>query len=170
MSKNENESQVKVIQGCNNSANSLNDISLLLSAFYTHLVNKKISHEKTAVIEASNKRRFSNRQIDSIHWIEGLLQTGLADHRKYVISIILVPYFINIKHLSKEDARRKVNQWLSKCSTCKPLDSTYEFGSQLNYCIKRCEVNSNLKPIRFERLFESNTRLHKIIEGICDHA
>ena len=164
MGKSQNESQVKIIQSCNNSTASLNDISLLLSGFYTYLVNKKISHDKAATIEASDKRRFSNRQNDSIPWIERLLQTGLADHRKYVISIILVPYFVNIKHLSKEDAKSKVNQWLSKCRTYRPLDPTCNFDSQLNYCINRCEINRRLKPIRFDRLLERNPKLHKIIE------
>jgi hypothetical protein len=129
-------------------------------------VNKKISYDNAVIIKASNKTRFSNRQNDSIPWIERLLQTGLSDHRKYVISIVLVPYFINIKRLSKEDTTRSINQWLSKCSTCKPLDSTYDYGSKLNYYINRCEINRNLKPIRFNRLFESNPDLHKIIEGI----
>jgi Primase X len=142
------------------------DVRFSVGVFYTYLVNKKISHDKGAIIEASNKIRFSNRQNDSIRWIERLLERELSDHRKYVISIILVPNFINIKHLSKEDARSKVNQWLSKCSTCKPLDSTYDFDSKLNYYINRCETNRSLKPIRFERLLESNPELHKIIEGI----
>ena len=83
------------------------------------LVNKKISRDKGAIIEASNKIRFSNRQNDSIRWIERLLERGLSDHREYVISIVLVPYFINIKHLSKEDATGRsgyqnlalVNHW-----------------------------------------------------------
>jgi hypothetical protein len=162
----EKESQVMIIQSCNNSATNFNDISLLLSGFYTYLVNKKISHDNAVIIKASNKTRFSNRQNDSIPWIERLLQTGLSDHRKYVISIVLVPYFINIKRLSKEDTTRSINQWLSKCSTCKPLDSTYDYGSKSNYYINRCEINRNLKPIRFNRLFESNPDLHKIIEGI----
>ncbi|MGC1929935.1 MAG: hypothetical protein WA667_13240 [Candidatus Nitrosopolaris sp.] len=37
--RNERESQVKIIQDCNNSATNLNDISLLLSGFYTYLVD-----------------------------------------------------------------------------------------------------------------------------------
>jgi hypothetical protein len=168
MGMSERESQVKIIQRYNNSVTKLNDISLLLSGFYTYLVGKKISHDKAVTIEASNKRRFSNRQNNSIRWVERLLESGLSDHRKYVISIVLVPYFINIKHLSKEDATGRINQWLSKCSTCKPLDSTYDFQSKLNYYINRCEINRNLKPIRFGRLFESNPELYKIIEGICD--
>ena len=163
----ERESQVKIIQSCNNSDTNLTDISLLLSGFYTYLVNKKISHDKVAITEAST--RFSNRQNDSIPWIERLLGIGLSDHRRYVISIVLVPYFINIKHLSKEDATSRINQWLSRCSTCKPLDSTYDFDSKLNYYINRCEINRSLKPIRFDRLFESNPELHKIIEGIGNH-
>ncbi len=38
MGKSERESQVKIIQACNNSATNLNDISLLLSGFYTYFV------------------------------------------------------------------------------------------------------------------------------------
>ena len=117
-------------------------------------MNKKISQDNVAIIEAYT--RFSNRQNDSIPWIERLLGTGLSDHRKYVISIVLVPCFINIKHLSKENATSRINQWLSKCSTCKPLDSTYDFDSKLNYYINRCEINRSLKPIRFDRLFETS--------------
>ena len=79
-----------------------------------------------------------------------------------------MPYFINIKHLTKEDAKSRINQWLSKCSTCKPLDPTYDFDSKLNYYIKRCQINRKLKPIRSVRLFESNPELHKII-GIGNH-
>lgn len=104
-----------------------------------------------------------------IPWIERLLGRGLPDHRKYVISIVLVPYFINIKDLPKEDAVSRINQWLSKCNTCKPLDSTYDFDSSLNYYINRCQINNSLKPIRFDRLIESNPELRKIIEGIGNH-
>jgi len=167
--KSEKESQVKIIQSCKNSITNFSDISLLLSGFYTYLVNKKISHDKAAIIEASNKKRFSNRQNNSIPWIERLLERGLSDHRKYIISIVLVPYFINIKHLPKEDAISRINQWLSKCNTCKPLDSTYDFGYSLNYCINRCQINKSFKPIGFNRLFESNPELHNIIGGLGNH-
>jgi hypothetical protein len=169
MGRSENESQVRIIQSCNNSATSSNDISLLLSGFHTYLVKKKISHDKAAIIEASNKKRFYNRQNNSIPWIERLLERGLADHRKYVVSIVLIPYLINIKDLPKEDAIGRINQWLSKCNTQYPLDSTYDFNSSLNYNINRCQINKNLKPIGFNRLFESNPELHKIIEGLGNH-
>jgi Primase X len=160
MGMNKRESQVKIIQGCNNSATNLDDISLLLSGFYTYLVNKKISRNKGAIIEALNKRR----QNDSIYWIERLLQTGLPEHRKYVIRIVLVPYFINIKHLTKEDATNRINQWLSRCSISRPLGSTFDSELNLNYHINRCENNRNLKPIPFGRLIESNPELHKLLK------
>jgi Primase X len=170
MGMSKRESQVKIVQSCNNSATSLNEISLLLSGFCTYLVNKKINYDKAAIIEASNKRRFSNRQIDSISWIERLLQRGLAEHRKYVIRIILVPYLTNIRHLTREHAAGTINQWLSKCNICRPLGRTFNSELKLNYHIKRCEINRNLKPIRFRRLLERNPELYKIIEEICDHA
>lgn len=160
----EGESEVKVIQNWNNHAANINEITLLLSAFYTHLVNNKIAHDNTTAKEIT--RKFGSNTPNSISWIETLFQMTLSDHRKYVISLILVPYLINIKQLSGETVNAKIKEWLSRCDKVKKLDSTYNFDYRINYCIDKCKINRNLKPIRFEdKLQKSNLELYRIIKS-----
>jgi hypothetical protein len=160
----EEESEVKVIQNWNNHAANINEIALLLSGFYTHLVNTKNERDKNTTKEI--KRNFGSNTSNSIPWIETLLQITLLDHRKYVISLILAPYLINIKQLSEEAAIAKIKEWLSRCDKVKKLDSTYNFDYRINYCINKCKTNRNLKPIRFEgKLQKSNLELYRIIKS-----
>ena len=163
--KSERESEVKVIQNWNNHAANINEIALLLSAFYTHLVNNKIAHDNTTA-KGGITRKFGSNTSNSISWIETLLQMTLSDHRKYVMSLILVPYLINIKQLSDEAAIAKIKEWLSRCDKVKKLDSTYNFDYRIKYCINKCKTNRNLKPIRFEdKLHKSNLELYRIIKS-----
>lgn len=159
--------EVKVIQNWNGHAATMNEITLLLSGFYTHLVGKKVVVVDNVSKTTTNlkSKKFAGL-TNSIRWIEILLQNGLTEHRKYVISLILVPYFINIKSLSDENAAAKIKEWLSKCANNRPLDTTYNFDYWIKYYIHRCKANKNLKPIRFEdRLPESNPDLYKIIKS-----
>ena len=50
---------------------------------------------------------------NSIHWIDILLQNGVVEDRKYVLSLILVPYFVNIKCLPDTDIFAKLKEWFS---------------------------------------------------------
>lgn len=160
----EEESEVKVIQNWNNHPATINEIALLLSGFYTHLVNKKLEKDKNAIKEI--KRKFGHNTATSIHWIETLLQMTLTDHRKYILSLILAPYFINIKQLSDKDTAEKIKEWLSKCNKLRPLDPSYDFDSKIKYYANRCKANRNLRPIRFDdKLPESNPELYKIIKS-----
>ena len=160
----EEESELKVIQNWNNHAANINEIALLLSGFYTHLVNLKNESDKNAT--KGIKRKFGSNTSNSISWIETLLQITLLDHRKYVVSLILVPYLINIKQLSDEAAIAKIKEWLSRCDKEKKLDSTYDFDYRTKYCINKCKINRNLKPIRFEdKLQKSNPELYRIIKS-----
>jgi Primase X len=160
--------EVKVIQNWNGRAATMNEITLLLSGFYTHLVGKKVDYDNNSKVTTNltMSKKFADRRTKSIRWVEILLQNGLAEHRKYVISLILAPYFINIKSLSDEDATAKIKEWLSKCAKVKPLDTAYNFDYWIKYYIDRCRDNKNLKSIRFEgKLSESNPDLYKIIKS-----
>jgi Primase X len=42
-------------------------------------------------------------------WIEKLLQTPIDDYRKNAVSLILVPYLINIRKLSYDDALNAIS-------------------------------------------------------------
>jgi hypothetical protein len=53
--------------------------------------------------------------LNTIPWIEKLLQTPIDDYRKNAVNLILAPYLINIKKLSYDHALKIINSWLSKC-------------------------------------------------------
>ena len=38
------------------------------------------------------------------------------DQRNYCLWAILVPYLLNVKHLSQEDTSNILNEWLDKCN------------------------------------------------------
>ena len=44
------------------------------------------------------------RIMNTIQWIEKILQTAVEDYRKLVVWCILSPYFINIRKYSSEEA------------------------------------------------------------------
>jgi hypothetical protein len=153
--------EIKVIQDWNGHAAALNEIPLLLSGYYTYLISKK----KNAAVEKTDSVKVSNNN-NSIHWIEALLQNRIVDHRKYVVSLILTPYFVNIKGMSNTDTIAKsIKEWLSKCNKIRQLDSAYDFDSKIRYYIERCKNNKSLKPIRFNKLQESNPDLYRSIKS-----
>jgi hypothetical protein len=157
--------QVKIIQNWNGHAAAMNEIPLLLSGYYTHLISKKKNAAvyKTGSIKIGNN---NNNNNNLIHWIEALLQNGIVDHRKYVVSLILIPYFVNIKGLLDTDTIGKlIKGWLSKCNKLRPLDSVCDFDSKIRYYIERCKTNKNLKPISFDKLQESNPDLYRTIRS-----
>ena len=157
--------RIKITQNWNGHVATMNEIPLLLSGFYTYLVNKK----SVAAQMTSNYRRKrfdSLKNNNSILWIETLLQNGLAEHRKYVASLILVPYLVNIKALSDTDTIvRLIKEWLSKCSKLRQLDPVYDFDCKIRYYIERCRTNKSLKPIRLDKLQQSNNDLYRTIKS-----
>ena len=62
----------------------------------------------------------------TIPWIEKLLDTPIADYRKNAISLVLAPYFINIRKYSYEQAYAAIKDWLDKCNTIMRLDSNFD--------------------------------------------
>jgi hypothetical protein len=54
-------------------------------------------------------------EFQVIDWVDRLLQNPLGEWRKYCITFILVPYFLNIKRMSDLDAEDKTMTWLEKC-------------------------------------------------------
>ena len=69
----------------------------------------------------SNQRSGSNTGPGSIGWIEDLLQTPIADQRKYCIWRILAPYLVNCKQLSNEEAYEIIWSWLDECNKLERL-------------------------------------------------
>ena len=91
--------------------------------------------------------------LTKIWWIEKLLQTPIEDFRKFVLWRILVPYLINIRKCSAEEATSMIRDWLDKCSSLKRLDFSPNY--MIKYNINSAKRNTYL-PISLEKLKAEN--------------
>ena len=95
---------------------------------------------------------------DSIDWIEKLLETPIADHRKYCLWRILAPYFANVRRLLDDESITAVKNWLVECSKLQPLEGrhSYSFKYNLNNARK-----VGYYPISLENLKKENPGLYR---------
>lgn len=99
-------------------------IQYLLRDYRTWLVAEKINdkqEEKKSRKHAISKN-FHYFRANTISWIEELLQTPVADHRKYVLWRILMPYLFNVRKLRDNEAASILRSWLDNCSAVRLLD------------------------------------------------
>lgn len=98
-------------------------------------------------------------------WIEILLGIPLPDGRHRIISHLLAPYLINVKHLEIEDAREIIEKWVEKCDT-------YELtrGNMKAFVERACYEANKLKrkPKDLEYFKEKNKQLYRMIVGVAE--
>ena len=87
-----------------------------------------------------------------------LLQTPIADHRKYCLWRILAPYFTNVRRLSDDESISAVKSWLMECSKLRPLEGKpgYRFRYNLHNARK-----IGYHPISLENLKKENLGLYR---------
>jgi hypothetical protein len=97
------------------------DVRLLLGSFYAWLLTEeKKQQEKAAKFDLKLN---SNLRKSTIKWIENnLLKTGLGDYRKTITSLVLAPYFVNIRQLSFDQSSNIIENWLNLCRSQRELD------------------------------------------------
>jgi|tagenome__1003787_1003787.scaffolds.fasta_scaffold20988334_8 hypothetical protein len=159
----EQDSEVRIIQNWNNHAPSTHEIAMLLSGFYTHLVNNRISEDRfTSLNDMKNRVKLDSKRntaAKSINWIETLLRIPLSDHRKYCTWRILTPYLLNVKKLSNEEACSLMNDWLDKCNKMERL--SFNPKVKINEALK-C-ASKGYYPIGLEKLKTDNKKLYEEI-------
>ena len=152
------ESKVKIIQIWD--GNKL-PIQLLLKDFRRWIVQEEINENKKQTQKSKSKvvsfDKF-NQKGGRIEWIEKLLQTPIDDQRNYCLWAILVPYLLNIKHLSEEDTFAIVKEWLEKCDKLRKL--SFDPKSRIRSTIK---CNKGYKPISYLKLKNENSYLQNIL-------
>lgn len=89
-------------------------IKLLLGTFHAYLVDQKIKGLNKNVQYSMS--RWCSGTTNKIPWIESLIQTPISDSRKYCVWRILVPYLINVRKLSDEEAFSAILEWLERCN------------------------------------------------------
>lgn len=154
--------EVKIIQEFV-SSKPLPGIDNLLVEFMTFLVDRKLKEEKRK-IQNKNIQCLNNSTLSTIPYVEKLLTLSLTDYRKYAISLILAPYFVNIVHLSDEESFNRIKQWALKCNEVKPLKpSIRDFDYIIRNAVKRAK-DTGVKPLKFrDTLRFRNKELYQLL-------
>jgi len=90
---------------------------------------------------------------------------SIADYRKFAISLILAPYFVNIQHHSNTEAFCKTKEWLlPQCATkSKTWNHLYHTSINIMKAIERAR-NSGIKSLKFqETLKVKNKALYEML-------
>jgi hypothetical protein len=121
-----------------------------------NLADKDIIKTKLECIKGSNQiNRYSSYSLVNVNgdipasyeWIETLLQTPIADHRKHTIDLVLAPFLIVIKHLSFEDSYFIIKDWIVKCNSLEMLKPSIEyFDNRIKAAINN-SIQSRIPPI-----------------------
>ena len=148
-------SEVKVIQVWNGYKLPIN---YLLRDFRRYLIDQRMEE-----VKAQRKRQQNNQSFEcsdnAIQWIERLLQTPISDYRKLAIWRILVPYLLNIRALSPDEAHGIINDWLEQCGTLRRLDFTP------NYKIKGALNSSrDFLPVSCDKLKVENEGFYNLLQ------
>jgi hypothetical protein len=71
--------------------------------------------------------------------------------RRFAVSLILAPYFVNIKCISEKESFTRIKEWALGCNEVKTLHPSVRFFEDLiNKSIQRARLNSEIRPMRFE--------------------
>lgn len=155
--------EVKIIQRWDGNRPPIN---FVLREFRTWLVAENIKSqliEKRHLKYAKRSRNSSciyGKGRNTILWIEKLLQTPIADHRKYALWKILTPYLFNIRQLSEVEVMSITLSWLKKCHLKNSLDFNAIYLIKQNI---RSSKRGHYLPISYVKLSSENKDLYNII-------
>ncbi|MFZ0514567.1 MAG: DNA primase noncatalytic subunit PriX [Candidatus Nitrosopolaris sp.] len=141
-------------------------INVLLGSFHVYLVDLKLKEIREQKKLNKSRRICSfvdsnnDGSVNTVNWIEKLLQTPIADYRKNAINLILAPYLVNIKKYSYEESFAAIKEWLNKCATIRRFDSN--FNSRIKYALEIAMKNGT-RPLKAETLKIKNEQLYNIL-------
>jgi len=102
------------------------DVNHLLPRCYIWLKSAAIKDMQDRIEEDKKSRKYRRIYGDrekkrTFQWIENLLNKPIDSNRYYCTWRILVPYLINVRGLSREEALEIIQTWMSKCNSIKRL-------------------------------------------------
>jgi hypothetical protein len=166
-----NNAQVLIIRKWQNTS-AVPSIKPLLRDFRRYLIDQQLKElqSKSRHIERFDigySTTNTNENSHNINWIEQLLQTPVADHRKYCIWRILAPYLLNIRKLPEQEAFNVIREWLNRCSELQRLQ--FSINQRINDGLDGAAKKGYL-PISLEKLKQENDRLYGFlhISGVVD--
>jgi len=129
-------------------------ITLLIGDFYAYLVDKR----QRELRNTNHSRNNIHSNMNTIPWIEQLLEISIKDGRKYTLWKILCPYLVNIKKLEYEQTFSILKDWLEKCNTLKKLDFNPE--TEIKAKLKNVKYYN---PISIKKLKYDNKNLYLLL-------
>jgi len=138
-------------------------INLLLGSFHAYLVEEKINDIK---LQKRLEKRYSHdfrETKNRIVWIENLLQIPIEDYRKNAVSLILAPYFINIRNLPYQESFLLIKDWLDRCNSLRDLNDDFDY--RIKYSLQNAIRNKRL-PMKFETLKKKNEKLYYLVLSV----
>jgi hypothetical protein len=137
-------------------------IQYLLRDFRTWLVSERINDrlQDEKFRKYSKSRSIGHSRTNTIPWIEELLQTPIADHRKYALWRIVIPYLFNVKKLSNVEVISIAQTWLDKCARVRALDFSSKY--LLRHNIRNRSKNRYL-PIGYHNLMADNYDFYVVL-------
>jgi hypothetical protein len=138
-------------------------INSLLRDFRHWLIDQLLRYKKEQLPsgqESGGAPIGSNYKNVIINWIENLLQTPIADCRKFAIWRILAPYLINVKKLLYDDASHVIKEWLDRCSNLRRLD--FSPDGYVGYSL-RMSSKKGYFPISANKLRNENKKLSRTL-------
>jgi Primase X len=138
------------------------NIKLLLEDFYVYLSGQRLVELEEKRSRNSVKpelRKQFPKGGSNIHWIERLLQTPISDYRKLAMWRILIPYLMNIRGLSSDEAQGIIHDWLEQCGKLRGLDFTpsYKIKGALN-------GSRNFLPVSCNKLKIENKGFYNLLQ------
>ena len=141
------------------------EINYLLAGFSRYIMNGKYIELMNTEKRKQKRSSVHMDQDNRINWIERLLQTPLQDYRKYCIWRILVPYLLNVRRLSEQEATDIIKDCLSRCNQLRRLDFNYK--QKIKDGIEGAK--EGYLPISREKLRNENSRLYFLLQDITNY-
>jgi hypothetical protein len=132
------------------------DIRYMLRDFRKYLIQNELDE-----INEKKNRSKAIPQVALISWIERLLQTPVADYRRYCVWRILAPYEINIRKVSDEVAYSIIVTWLQKCNSIRKLIFSPRYILKQNI---RNAKRIGYYPIGWDALKIENYYLYRLLD------
>jgi hypothetical protein len=140
----------------------------MLTDFLVYLIEKNIDF--TAAAKARQKKPINhfglanNNNNGFQSWIERVLQTPIEDFRKFTVDLILAPYLITTKHMSKSEAYRTIMHWALQCSRLGKLrPSVNSFSDKVRYSLEYTE-RKGMKPLGWTKLVNEYPDVYKSLK------
>jgi hypothetical protein len=133
-----------------------------------------LAYEKFVKPEEFKNVKIFKTKGSKIRWIEKVLNSTFTDGRKRLIDLVILPYLINVKGISPEEASQITLDWALKNHEISPITldgrrmTLSSLSNYIRYRAKRV-AQIGLKPLSYEgvkKWFPDVEEIWKVIQNV----